>query len=148
MSINGRRAATKVPEHPGPVSLNMVIGQKNSSTTTTPAAASRTSNDTLSQLEQQVRSIEVNTMAAQRLREELQAGARKPEADSYLRYREHEDLIGTVNHEPERYFQRERYTEREKPIGFMLDYKVVFEVERERITHARETVYVYVCVCL
>ncbi|XP_032454459.1 serine/threonine-protein kinase MARK2 isoform X12 [Nasonia vitripennis] len=101
MSINGRRAGTKVPEHPGPVSLNMVIGQKNSAINST-TASSRTSNDTLSQLEQQVRSIEVNTMAAQRLREELQAGARKPEGDSYLRYREHEDLIGTVNHEPER----------------------------------------------
>ena len=115
MSINGRRAtapkAGALPEHPGPVSLNMVIGQKshignNSSVGgVKPMTGQRESNDTLSQLEQQVRSIEVNTMAAARLREELQAGSRE-QPDTYLRYREHEDLLGTVNHEPERYKQR------------------------------------------
>lgn len=109
MSVNGgggRRpaAASAVKaehQHPGPVSLNMVIGPARKAVQQQQQqhqqGGGRESNDTLSQLEQQVRSIEVNTMAAQRLREEL-----SQEPDTYLRYREHEDLLGTINHEPER----------------------------------------------
>lgn len=87
-------------------------------------ASDRESSDTLSELEHQVRSIEVNTLAA-RLKDDESVTLRrkfnvsnvpttnfkrqlmeqKPnemENNSYLRYQEHEDLIDTVNHEPER----------------------------------------------
>ncbi|KAJ8678802.1 hypothetical protein QAD02_014589 [Eretmocerus hayati] len=133
MSVNGRRASglrqptainlvssastTTTPkqqqqkrdEHheEGPVSLNMVIGpSKNSAATKSASATSEDcigNDNTLSQLEQQVRSIEVNTVA-QRLRDELLTTSQtsKQPPDSYLRYREHEDLLDTVNHEPER----------------------------------------------
>lgn len=95
-SINGRR---KVLVEPGPVSLNMVIGNA-----TTNSKRKDSSSDTLSQLEQQVRSIEINTqLANQKLPKTTIVGNKKEDEDDakYLRYREHEDLLGTVNHEPE-----------------------------------------------
>ncbi|KAL7286916.1 hypothetical protein TKK_0018860 [Trichogramma kaykai] len=118
MSVNGRRVAsattttspTSNNHHDRPVNLNMVIGgHRHSSSIKKPQQQPTISEDTtLSQLEQQVRSIESSTMAAQRLRQDLIQKQKQQQEDStYLRYKEHEDLIDSVNHEPETYIKPE-----------------------------------------
>lgn len=72
----------------GPVRLDMVLNQSQT--------RNNDSNDALQQLEQQVRSIEVNTISAKKaqIREQL------PQ-DEYQRYAEHEDLLINVDDETE-----------------------------------------------
>ena len=71
----------------GPVRLDMVLNQTQSKTD---------SNDTLQQLEKQVRSIEVNTICAKK--EQLK---KQPVQDPYQRYAEHEDLLINVDDDTE-----------------------------------------------
>lgn len=66
----------------GPVSLNMMLKQLDRPTDTS---------DVLGQIEQQVKAIEINYSENQ-----------QKEANN-VRYREHEDLITTVNEEPDGY---------------------------------------------
>ncbi|XP_043461258.1 serine/threonine-protein kinase MARK2-like isoform X5 [Leptopilina heterotoma] len=72
----------------GPVRLDMVLKQSEN--------RNNDSNDTLQQLEQQVRSIEVNTISAKK-NQCLEQSLQNP----YQRYAEHEDLLINVDDEPE-----------------------------------------------
>ena len=74
----------------GPVRLDMVLNQSQNNNT------QNDSNDTLQQLEQQVRSIEVNTISAKKAQIKEQ-----PSQDEYQRYAEHEDLLINVDDETE-----------------------------------------------
>ncbi|XP_051161746.1 serine/threonine-protein kinase MARK2-like isoform X11 [Leptopilina boulardi] len=77
-----------LPVSSGPVRLDMVLKQSEN--------RNNDSNDTLQQLEQQVRSIEVNTISAKK-NQCLEQSLQNP----YQRYAEHEDLLINVDDEPE-----------------------------------------------